>query len=260
MQMLKTVTVLCDGPLGSLLEELLAKPLDEEVQDHVEVGDGGGACLGEEKAELVLADGLDVEGGLLALPLLADQLVPLDSSLVASAEVAPAALVVGDALHLVDLPLVGVELPLVVRHMVAVGEAAGVLLMSLLVLLEVCFPPSLVGAALLVALLDSLLFLVLLGPLAGLEVADLLAGTDTQAADGAVKPVMLSFVIVILSHANNTFSAVGANELSLVMSFLLVVRKRLLGEKFLTALLTNNNIIFLDFYFIFIKIHVQQTI
>ena len=61
VQMLKAVTVLCNRPLGSLLKELLAEPLDEEVENLVEVGDGGGACLGEEKAELVLADGLDVE-------------------------------------------------------------------------------------------------------------------------------------------------------------------------------------------------------
>ena len=258
--MFQAVTVLSHGSFRSFLEELLAEPLDEEVQDHVEVGDGGGACFGKQEAELVLADRLDVEGGLLALPLITEHLVLLDSSLVASAEVAPATLMIGDALHLVDLPLVGVELPLGVSHVVAVGEAAGVLLMSLHVLLEVCLPPSPVGAALVVTLLDSLLLLVLLRPLAGLEVADLVAGGDTEATDGAVKPVMLPFMIMILSHADNIFSTVGAGELSLVMAYPLVPRKRLLCEEFLTALLANNDVIFLDFDFIFIKLHAQQPI
>ena len=135
--MFQAVTVLSHGSFRSFLEELLAEPLDEEVQDHVEVGDGGGACFGKQEAELVLADRLDVEGGLLALPLITEHLVLLDSSLVASAEVAPAALMVGDALHLVDLPLVGVELPLGVGDVVAVREAAGELLMGLLVAEEV---------------------------------------------------------------------------------------------------------------------------
>ena len=254
MQMLKTVTVLCDGPLGSLLEELLAKPLDEEVQDHVEVGDGGGACLGEEKAELVLADGLDVEGGLLALPFLTDQLVPLDIALVAAAEVAPAALMEGETLHLVDLLLVGDELPLSVGDVVAVREAAGVLLMGLLVPVEVCLPPGLVAAALVVAFLDSLHLLVLLGPLAGLEVPDPVLGNDALATDGAVKFLMLSFVINKLSHANNIFSAIVAGELSLVVLLLLVLGEGLLREEFLATLLADNNIILFDFYFIFIKI------
>ena len=58
MQIVEAGCILLHGRLGSLLKEVLAKLLHEEVQDDVKLRHGALVCEGVQQSELLLGDGI----------------------------------------------------------------------------------------------------------------------------------------------------------------------------------------------------------